>query len=213
MTEETDLITDTTEIAEGHWEPGEEPHYVENDMTATTTPENGKQMEFYIQMRRHTMADFEELVIEAAARQIIGRFSGETIAKKIEARCAELLHEKATAALESVTAEIIDQPVTPSFGQKEPVTMRELIGLYGREYLQEKVGANGEPNSWGDSRPRIQRIAELALDRTFKSEIASATSAAVVEVKRAIKDEHDALIAAEKARFLKALTLSNTEGK
>lgn len=211
MTEETDLITDTAEIAEGDWIPGEEPGDVENDMTATRTPENGKDLEFHIQMRRHTMRDFEDLVIEAAARQIIGRFSDGTIAKAIEARCIKLLHERATAALENITAEIIDQPVTPDFGSKEPVTMRELIGLYGREYLQQKVGRDGKPDSWGGNAPRIQHIAEQALERRFKNDIEKATRTAIAEVQRAVKAEHKALIDAEKARFLKALTPSNTE--
>ena len=213
MTEETDLITDTAEIAEGDWVPGEEPGDVENDMTATRMPENGKDLEFHIQMRRHTMRDFEDLVIEAAARQIIGRFSDGTIAKRIEARCAELLHEKATAALEGVTAEIIDQPVTPSFGGKEPVTMRELIGLYGREYLQQKVDRDGNRTKAFHSPNRIQFIAERALEQKFKTEIEKATRTAIAEVQKAVQAEHKALIDAEKARFLKALTPSNTEGK
>lgn len=203
---ENKLIVDTADIAEEV--DFDEDLAPEEDMAATTGPSAEEdKIEFHVQMRSHTMRDMEQLVIEAAARQVMGRFSTGTLAKQIEQRCIELLNEKATAALDGVTTEIIDQPLTPKFGDKQPVTMREFIGLYGREYLEVCVGRDGKPyDGWGGSgMPRMQWLAEQALDRKFTREIEKATSTAILEIQKTIQKQHQVLIDAEKERFRAAL--------
>jgi hypothetical protein len=202
-------ITDTSEIAEAEWDAHEEPEDVRSDIVATVEPEE-RGIEFHVSMRDYTQRDMEGLIIEAAAMQILGRRSDSGLAKAIEAKCIELVDAKASSALAAVTAEIIEQPLTPSFGSKEPVTMREFIGLTGRAYLTTRVGHDGKPStrdSWArnDDPTRIERLVSQYMDQAFKKEIEKATNAAINEVRAAIKAQHDAFLAAERARLQEAL--------
>lgn len=205
----TNLITDTSEMACGQWNPDEEPSEVGDALAATREPE-GKNIEFFISMQGHTMHAMEELIVEAAARLIVGKRNERELARSIEAKCIELVNTKATAKLETITAEIIDLPVTPQWAtDKKPVTMREMLGLYGREFLMEMVGRDGKPvtDSWSrsDQRVRIVYLVEKAMDAKFKAEIERSTNAVVAEIRTAIKAQHDAMLSAEKARFMDAL--------
>jgi polyhydroxyalkanoate synthesis regulator protein len=80
-----------------------------------------------------SLRDLEELgpAGEAAAKQIVRVMQIGDLNEKIEERCVALITQKIDAKLEPITTQIIDQPVTPNYGDKKPVTMRELIGLYG----------------------------------------------------------------------------------
>lgn len=201
-------ITSTAEIAEREWGDHSEPGNVESDIVATREPE-GKGIEFTVSMRDYTQRDMEGLIIEAAAQLIVGRRGEREMAKVIEAKCIELVARRADEALAKVADTIIDQPLTPSFGDKKPVTMREFIGLTGREYLSATVDGNGNPTTksgWGSSgRPRIEYLVAKYMDRRFTQEIEKATNAVISEVRASIKAQHDALLAAEKKRFADAL--------
>lgn len=201
-------ITSTADMAETEWD-GEGPEEPQSDLVATTEAE-GRGIEFHVSMRDYTQRDMEALIIEAAAMQIVGRRNDREIAKAIEARCIELVAAKADAALSQVTTDIIDQPMTPSFGDKKPTTMRELLGLFGREYLTEMVGNDGKPagsDSWGrrNGVSRMEWIVGQTMAATFKKEIAAATSAVINEVTTSIRAQHKALLEAEKARLLGAI--------
>lgn len=176
-------------------------------LVATERPE-GKGIEFTVAMRGHTMTDMESLIIEAAARVLVGQFGDKRLSQMIEQKCIDQVTAKADAALHAVTHEIIDQPLTPSFGDKKPVTMREFIGLTGREYLTERVDREGKPSSggWGSNTcTRIELLISNYMQKHFKQEIEKATNAAIVEVQKAVRDSHNALIAAEKERLRSAL--------
>jgi len=196
-------IVDTFELAEVD---GDEEQL--EDLVATAEPE-GRGIEFHVSMRDYTQRDMEALIIEAAARLLVGRRSDTEMAKAVEAKCIALVAAKADAHLAGITAEIIDQPLVPSFGAKEPVTMREFLGLTGRAYLAELVGSDGKPPTDSyyrqNSTTRMQWIVSKHMEQAFKSEIEKATNAAVREVQAAIGAKHKALIEAEKARFLAAL--------
>lgn len=202
-------ITSTTEMAEAEWDGHSEPANVDTDMTATKKPEGG--IEFYVQMRDYTKRDMEGLIVEAAARVIVGNYGNNVLAKMVEDRCIALVTAAADKHLAGVTAEIIDQPIMPKFPfitkpDQKPVTMREFIGLTGRAYLEERVDGSGNPSSdsWS-TKPRMQHLVEGCVGRTFKNEIEKATNAAIAEVQREIKAKHDAFLAAEKARLREAL--------
>lgn len=199
-------ITSTAEMAEAEWKAGEEPRDVDADMVATREAE-GRGIEFHVSMRDYTMRDMEALIVEAAAMQLVGRRGDSELAKVIETKALAMIAAKAEAKLESVTAEIIDQPMTPTFGTKQPVTMRDFLGLYGREYLTQVVGSDGKPDasSYGRGKPRITWLVERAMDATFKREIEKATSAAITEIQGAIREHHKALLAAETARIRDAI--------
>ena len=201
-------ITSTHEIAEQEWDGHSEPHDVETDMVATEQAE-GKGIEFHVSMRDYTLRDMEGLIIEAAAMQVVGKFGRDRLAKEIETKAIDLITKKADEALAAVTSEIIDQPLTPSFGDKKPVTMREFIGLTGREYLTERVDRDGNPYSggWGASSSfsRIELLVAKYMDRHFKAEITKATNAAITEIQRAIKAQHAQFLADEKKRLRDAM--------
>lgn len=206
--EASNEITSTSDIAESEWDGQSEPGDVGSDIVATRTPE-GRGIEFTVSMRDYTQRDMEGLIIEAAAQLIVGRRNEREMAKIIEAKCIELVAKRADAALAEVADTIIDQPLTPSFGDKKPVTMREFIGLTGREFLCAQVDGSGNPtasNGWGsNSRPRIEYLVSKYMDRRFVNEIEKATNAVISEIRASIKARHDALLAAEKKRFGEAL--------
>ena len=202
-------ITSTKELAEAEWD-GREPGEVAAKISATDQP-TGSPFEFHVQMRSFTMREMDNLVIEAAARLIVGHRRDEAIAKAIEAKCIELIDRKATEALSKVTTEIIDAPLIPGFGDKKPVTMREFIGLYGREFLTAKVDREGNPASSGgygsEYSPRIEYLVRRYMDGAFKSEIEKASNAAIVAIRREVKAKYDAVLAAEQRRLRDALNV------
>ncbi len=195
-------ILSTNDLAFERSDEGEAP---DSDLTATKEPE-GSELEFHISMRSFTKRDFYDLMVEAAARQIVGRHPGAKLAKDIEAKCVELIDARASDALAKVATDILDQPMLPSFGSKEPVTMREFIGLCGREYLTTKVDSDGKPStSFYYTAPRIERIVSKSVDAKFKREIEGATSALIRDIQAEIKARHEAILAAEKKRLSEAL--------
>lgn len=195
-------ITSTSEMAEAEFDGSHKPEDVRSDLVATRTAES-KGIEFHVSMRDYTLQDMEGLIIEAAARILVGRHNERDLAKSIEARAIEQITARADKALASVTAEIIDQPMTPSFGEKKPVTMREFLGLYGREYLTERVGSDGKPGTdrWGRDRTRMEWLVGQHMNAVFAEEIKKATSAAINEITAAIRAKHKEVLEAEKARF------------
>lgn len=198
-------IIDPSEIAEDrNLGPDDEL----SDLTAIKEPEN-KGMEFHVQMNGYTLSDMNDIIAEAAARMIVGRTNGATqIAKDIEAKVIALTTSALNARLEKVSAEIIDQPMTPKFGDKKPVTMREMIGLFGREYLTEMVDREGrsDTSGWGDTKePRIHWIVKQSMATKFKNEISAATSNIISEIQSEIRAAHQAILTAEKQRLAEAL--------
>lgn len=204
----TNIVMDTGTIAElNDIGPDDEISNMEATSEATEAP-----MEFHVQMRGHTFRDMEELIVNAAAHQLVGRYGGtEMLRKQIEAKTVEHVTRRADAVLSAISAEIIDQPMMPKYvgAKEEPVTMREFIGLTGRAYLAEIVTRDGKPTSnagWGSSegKPRIQWIVGDYIQNKFKGEIEKATNAAIVEIQIAIKAKYDAFLSAEKKRLADA---------
>ncbi len=182
---------------------------VQSDLVATKEAE-GRGIEFRVSMRDYTQRDMEALIVEAAARVLVGEHGNNKLAKLIEERCIALTTEKANQHLAKITAEIIDQPITPKYpfvkSDQPPVTMREFIGLTGREYLTAKVDSSGKPTTDGYySKTRIQYLVEGHLDRIFKTEIEKATNTLIAEIRNGIAAQHKAFLDAEKARFREAM--------
>lgn len=203
-------IISTNDMAEAEWDGHSEPSDVRTDMVATREPEaNG--IEFHVSMRAHTMRDMESLIVEAAASQIVGKFTDRVLAKAIEEKCIALIDAKARSALEAVTTEIVDQPITPKFGDKKPITMREFIGLTGREYLAEMVDTQGNKSTDTYSRhtmSRVQYLVQQTMNKQFKDEIQRATTSVIVALQRDIKATLDAFLVAQKDRVKEALAKS-----
>ena len=203
----TTPFLDTTDLAElVDFDEDEQP---QSDLSATVQPDPDTKIEFHVQMKSWTIRDMEDMIVEASARQIVGKIDRPTdMAKQIEARVRALLIEKADKRLAEVTAEIIDQPVTPSYGDKKPVTMREMIGLYGREYLTQMVGNDGQPSTgsyYSGTKTRMAYLVEKAMDANFKNEITAANNAAIAEIQNMIRKQHGQMVASEKARIRAAI--------
>ncbi len=201
-------IADTSELADLHdFDEDESPR---EDLTATTESDPEAKIEFHVQMRSWTVRDMEELVIEAAARQLVGRNASEgALAKAVQEAAIRQITARADAKMATVSEQIIDQPVMAGPGSKEPVTMRDMIGLYAKEYLTEIVGPDGKISTdyYGrqSGKPRMVWIVERALDSKFKAEIEKATKEAILEIQTAIRAQHVALVKAETARIRDAI--------
>lgn len=202
-------IINTNDLAESEWDGNGEPSEVQTDAVATKNAE-GRGIEFHVSMRDYTQRDMEELIVEAAARVLVGNYGDAKLAKLIEERCIALTTEKADRALADVTTDIIDQPITPKYPfmkpDAAPTTMREFIGLTGREYLTAYVDSVGRPTTdrhYGKT--RIQYLVETYMQQAFKREIEKATIATIIEIQKEIRAKHDAFLNAEKARVRDAL--------
>jgi len=208
-TEMTETIIETADIVEmvGY----DEDDLPRDDLSATTDSDPEAKIEFHVQMRSWTERDMGDLIVEAAARVLIGRHGTETVlAKAVQESAIAEITKRANARLAVVAKEVLNQPVlTDPYNKKEPVTIGEMIGLHTREYLTAQVGSD---DKWDDSyygrrtnKPRIQWIVEKALDDKFKAEIERATNAAITEVKAALRAQHTALLTAETARLRAAI--------
>lgn len=205
MTAENELIVEGADMADLH---GEENF--ESNLEATTQSDPEAQIEFHVQMRSWTQRDMEAIIVEAAARRLVeANTSDGKLSKLVQDAAIRQITARADAKLETVSAEIIDQPVMAGPGSKEPTTMRDMIGLYAKEYLTEKVGSDGkfDDSYYGrnSNKPRIQWIIERALDHKFKTEIEKATNAAILQIQNAIRAQHVEVVQAETARIRAAI--------
>lgn len=204
----TNQITSTEEITEFYdLDQDEAP---ESDLAATEQPAPGAKIEFFVQMRSWTQRDMEDLVIEAAATRLLAGMGESRLKRKIEDAALANITSKLDGILEAITAEIIDKPLTPEPFGKQPVTMREFIGLYGREYLDQRVDRDGKPTSnraFGSTQnsTRMQRIVQQHMDQRFKKEIEASTQQIVRDCQNAIKASHQEILNAEKERVKAAL--------
>lgn len=203
----SNIIIDNAELAENvGYDEDEAPR---EDMTATAEAEPDAKIEFHVQMRSWTLNDMEGLIIEAAARQLIGRNGTETqIAKAVQESAIAQITARADAKLSEVSASIMDQPIlSDPFGKAAPVTLREMIGLYAKEYLTQMVDRQGNitTSHYDKKQTRISWLIERALDTKFKVEIEKSTNAAIKEIQDEIREQHKMLLAAETARIRAAI--------
>lgn len=205
-------ITSTHALAEDAWDGNsDEGLDVQSDIVATEGA-SGRGIEFHVSMRNYTQHDMEGLIVEAAARVIVGECGNNKLAKLVEERCLALTTKKVDAHLASVTDAIIDTPIIPKFqfsgkSDDKPVTMREFIGLTGQAYLTQRVDSNGKPSTDGYySKPRMQYLIETAMQSRFDTEIKKATNTVIADVQKAISDHHKAFLESEKARLREGLS-------
>ena len=205
----SNVIIDTSDIADAQLGTNDDPTELSSNMVATKEPE-GNGIEFHVSMRSWTQRDMEELIVEAAARVVVGEYGNNKLAKLVEERCISIVTAQADKHLAGVAADVLDRPIIPKYPYQKPdaapMTMREFIGLTGRDYLEARVDNSGNPTTDRHySKPRLQHIVECAVHRSFKTEIEKATNAAISEVQKAIKAQHDAFLVAEKKRLREAL--------
>lgn len=198
-----DIILDSANLVEDGILDDEES----SDLTATKNKDHDT-MDFHIQMHGYTMVDFETMVVEAAAQQLLRGHSEDSLKKKIEERLITLVSGSIDKALEPITKEIMDDPMLPKYrgAKSEAMTLREYIGLCGRDFLQTKVDNNGNITTGtyhGES--RINRLIAGVLDRGFEKEIKSSTSELKTELRSIASAKMNALIDEERNRITEAL--------
>ncbi len=203
-------ILNTGDLAEDAYNGFDEASEVQSDLVATHEAEC-KGIEFHVSMRDHTMSDMQELIVAAAARMLVGNYGQNELAKLVQERAIAIITQKADEAVAKIAADILDQPIIPQYTygkpSAEPVTMREFIGMTGREYLTAKVNYEGKPATGNDYRTqsRIQHIVEGMMSRTFKSEMEKATTATLAEIQAEVKRHHEGVLAEQKSRIREAL--------
>ena len=206
----TDVISDAGSFYD--LETGEST--METDLTATETPKDDDgAMHFHVQMRNYSVQDVEAMVVEAAAIKLVEGWNDKDLSKRIQDRAIELITAKIDAKLETITNEILEQPVNAKLGQT-PVTMAEFIGLRARDYLTAKVDREGRPvQSIHDrGQPRIQHIVDQVFARGFDTELRKASDAGIEEARAAILAEQKRIVNEQSDRFIKALELTAKGG-
>lgn len=191
-------IIDTGDIAESNNE-----EQVRSNMVATVEPPPSG-ISFHVTMRSWTQDDMEELIVEAAARLLLGKMSDTRIAKLVEEKVLAAITERADARIAAVAADVMAHRLTPQgYGQKASVTIGETLAHLGREYLEQKIDRDGKPvfDSYRDGTKRIDLIVSRHLDRAWSDEIGKVTNTAAAEIRRDLKARHEKIIAHEKTRL------------
>jgi hypothetical protein len=169
----------------------------------------GQGMEFHVRMDGYTLDAMESLIVETAAKRVLSGYGPQALDKKIQDAAIAMLSQKINQALEHVTKDMLDQPITPKMGSSTsaPVTMREFVGLCGRDFLSQKVDRDGKPSTSGYSTvaPRIEYIVINILTKQFSQAIADATAEIRKEAEAALTSKLDAMIATERERLSQAI--------
>ena len=197
----TDLIMDSGNLAEilGLEDEAEDLA----NLTATNN-EDPDTMDFHVQMRGYTMRDFETMVVNAAAHQILaGRtFKGEIQAEAIR-QANEKLNGEVTVALRDV------MKITVMQRGKESVTLAQMIGLEAKDYLTALVNArDGSPitDHWSNNGvPRIQFLAAQIVQQQFKAMLDSAAKDLKKELENAVGHQIREAIEAKRVEIAKAI--------
>ncbi|MBI1234729.1 MAG: hypothetical protein GC208_09535 [Alphaproteobacteria bacterium] len=211
MTDET--IIEGGEIAEaiatetGEFDSVELQELADMDATVSEKPAEPNTMSFHVQMRGYTLGSLETVIIEAAAKQIRSAMPRDT-EQRVQDTAIEMANAAIAAKLGPITGELFDQPIVSSrWEKKEPMTLREYIGLVGKDFLTTRVKRDGTPSTsrYDQSEPRINWIIADVLEKRFKDEI----TAAFVELKNHVRVQLDstlnAVIDAERKRLAEAL--------
>ncbi len=204
-------IIDTSDIAQGQAEDGvrEWDEKLQTSAVASGEEKPGG-ISFYVQMRDWTVNDMEELIVEAAARMIVGRSGDSKLSKLIEDRALAMITERADEKLDAVANNVLATTLTPKgYDQKNPITIGESIGMLGRDYLDQTVRLDGSlPRDSYEAREGIKRMEYIVrrhISQKFEAELQQATNAAVAEIRGEIKARHEQALSTEKARIAEAL--------
>jgi hypothetical protein len=201
MNEMPDLIIESADIAdiEGFPDGGESPG---SDLTATKAADPNT-MDFHIQMRGYTMSDFEQMVVHAAAQQLVGSRS---FATEIRDKAVEIANAKVNEQLSQAMRDVMGIAVQKRGA--EQVTLGQMIGMEAKDYLTQPVNGRGEIDTSGYGSSRQPRAAYLVAEYVkahFAKEIKAAMDAMLAELKPAVVAQITATVTAERNRVAAAL--------
>ena len=198
----TDLIMDTADLLE-IGSPDVDPESMA-DLTATKTADP-QTMDFHVQMRGYTMADFETMVVQAAAQQLL---SGRTFKSEIQAEAIRQANEKLNSEVAVALNDVMKITVTKR-GQ-ETITLAQMIGLEAKDYLTQPVNSRGEFDTSGyhngGRQPRVAYLVSEYVKAHFAKEIKAAMDATIADLKSQIAALLAETIKAERERVSRALS-------
>ena len=182
-------IIDTMNVAEIEG-LDEDDNELSSDMTATHEADKTT-MDFHIQMRSYTMRDFEQMVVHAAAQQLL---RGHSFKSEIAAEVKAQADKRLNAEIGAVMADAMKTTII-SRGS-ENVTLAQMIGMESRAYLTQPVDDQGRHGSdgWGTKTPRLEWLAKKALRDMFKAELDAAFAALKSELSAAVSKQIEAAI-------------------
>lgn len=173
-----------------------------SDLTGTKSADP-ETMDFHVQMRGYTMRDFEQMVVHAAAHQLVG---GRTFKSEIEAKVSEIANSKLNSKLSDVMKDVMTMTVIKR--GSENITLGQMIGMEAKDYLTQKVGGDGKPSDgWSsrDAKPRVEWLVQKFVQDHFAKEIKAAMDSMMSEIRGQMKLQLDQIIQAERARLLASL--------
>tara|TARA_R110000851_G_scaffold308778_1_gene467865 strand:- start:8975 stop:9604 length:630 start_codon:yes stop_codon:yes gene_type:complete len=177
-----------------------------SDLTSSHEP-TPSGMNFTVKMDGYTLGDFEQMVVETAARILLDKgASDDRISKIIQDRAIDLITSKVDGKLLQVTAGILDRPMMQA--GKDALSIGEYIQLVGKDYLTANVDREGRiaTGFHNNGEPRIQRLVNSLVDISFKSEIKAQMAGITSELRKAAAAQVAAVIEEERHRLQKALT-------
>lgn len=110
------------------------------DMSAQTEkPDDG--LSFTISLNDYTIETFEQLLIEAAARQLLNRVSNKEISIKIEQKVMNTLIEKSNKVIDEITSDVLNRKITNAawFYSGKTETISEHLKLLTSDYISKNV--------------------------------------------------------------------------
>lgn len=197
-----DVIIDSADIVEieGRLDEQDNPS---SDMTATKGAD-AQTMDFHVQMRGYTMRDFEEMVVHAAASQLLG---SRTFAAEIRDKAVEIANGKINDQLSHAMRDIMG--ITVQSRGKDPVTLGQMIGMEAKDYLTQPVNGRGEIDTSGyhsgGRQPRVAWLVSEYVKVNFAKEIKAAMDAMLSELKPMVAAQIAATVEAERSRVIAAL--------
>lgn len=175
------------------------------DLTSSHEP-TPSGMNFTVKMDGYTLGNFEQMVVETAARILLDSGAHDDRLKKIvEDRAISMITAKVDDKLLGVTAEIINQPMMKA--GKDALSIGEYIQLVGRDYLTANVDSEGRPITryYNNGQPRIQRLVNTMIDASFKKAIQGELSVITNELRKAAAAQVEAVVEEERLRLRTAL--------
>ena len=208
-----DEVTSTDAIAE---RDGEEEARSSIVASETAPPEG---INFHVTMTRWTQDDMEDLIVEAAARLVLGKLSDNRLAKLIEEKVLAEIVKRADAKISEIAEDVMGHALVPvSWSQKPTVTIGETLAHLSRAYLEQIVDAEGKvstDNYSYASREKLKRIDFLvraAFDQKLGQEIAKATKDASNEAAKEVRAKYAEIVTAETSKLRAAISAA-IEGK
>lgn len=165
---------------------------------------------FHVTMTSWTLEDMEELIVEAAARRVLGRMNDNRLAKLIEDKVLAEISARANDAIARIADDVMGHALVPAnYSQQAPVTIGETLAHLSRAYLEQMVDSDGKPptDHWRrqESMKRIDWIVRAAFDRKLGEEISKSTKVAADAAAKEVRAKYTEIVTSETDKLRAAI--------